>query len=106
MDAIPRQRKKTDGAAAGGVDESRPHDGDGDCAVDEPRGSQGGGGGGARVASDCAGSGRDCWSDARPWAVDLCGRGIEREDGGLGCGGMSADVWDFEKTNDCADRWW
>ena len=37
------------------------------------------------------------------WAIDLCGGGIEREDGRVGCSGMSTDVWDFAEADDRVD---
>ena len=39
--------------------------------------------------------------DSRGRAIDLCGGGIERKNGGAGCGGVSADVRDFSETDAC-----
>ena len=108
MDA-PLRTKRTQehGTKECGVEESRSHDGAGDCAVDEPRGSQGGGGGGTGDSGDCAGGGCDCERDSKGRTVDLCGGGIERTDGGAGCGGVSADVWDFAEAGagvDCGRK--
>src|SRR6266513_2095312 len=38
-------------------------------------------------------------AEGKRGAADLCGGGIERANGGAGCSGMSADVWDFEETH-------
>src|SRR5262249_3498618 len=79
---------------------------DRDCAVDESRGPQSRQGRWERGTGDCACCGGDRGCSARKWTAVLRGGGLQWADGGIGCGGSAADVWDFAEADDCADRGW
>src|ERR1700720_3324316 len=81
-----------------GVEKSRPDEVAGDYPADEPRGPKGCARGRPRRSSDRAGCGSNCRKDEGGRAIDLCWGGIERQDRGIGCLGVSANVWGFGQS--------